>query len=106
MLWRCLSPYLGLGEQPVLSTRNLDLMVGFHVSLLDTLPPSQALPPSLVEAVEVHHRLVERKSFVSLKLRKERWKQSPQNNPKRGRVYSADEFLMLLGSERAFSALK
>lgn len=85
----CLSLYLGQREQPLLSTGRLDLVVEFHVSLLGAWicsPPSQPGFAPLVEAAEEHHRLVEGKSFVSLKLRKQLWKQRPQNNPKQGQV--------------------
>ena len=85
-------------------------MVGFHVSLLGTwicsLPSQPGFFAPLVEAVEVRYHLVERKSCVSLKYRKQLWKQSPQNHPEQGWVYRAYKFLMLLGSECDFSALK
>lgn len=82
------------GEIPCLLAGCLDL----HLS-----PPAGLCP--LLEAVEVHHDWVERKSFVFSKLRKQLQKQSPQNNPKQGWVYSAYEFLRLLGSECDFSTL-
>lgn len=71
--------------------------------LLGLLPslPARLRPPA--KAAEVHHRSVEGKSFVSSKLRKQLWKQSPQNHPKQGQVYRAYEFLTRLGSEHDFS---
>lgn len=89
-----------------ISSPGIPCLLAGHLDLLLSFPQSQPGFAPLVEAVEVHHCLVERKSFVSLKLRKQLWKQSPQNNPQQGWVYSAYEFLMLLGSECDFSALK
>ena len=103
----CAAPAPGMGRAA--GAEHQDLTVGFHASLRGAWicsPPSQPGFAPLVEAAEVHRRLVRRKSFVSLKLRKQLWKQSPQNNPKQGWVDGAYKFLMLLSSECDFSALK
>lgn len=83
-----------------------DFIVVFRVSLLGTWIMSSPSQFSSAPPCEVHHHLVGRRSFISLKLRKQPWKQRPQNNPKQGWFCGAFEFLTPLGSKCDFSALK
>lgn len=101
MLLHLVSPELGWGKEMVLGTRSLDLVVGFHESLLGTWILSSASSLGFAPLCEVGG-----KSFVSLKLRKPLWKQRPQNKQRQGWFYGALEFLTPLGSECDFSALK